>query len=218
MTRFRRCAVLVAAAVLLAGCTQTPDVTRPRGAAPTAAATSADPPRSPRADSGPDLAARKRAAGIADCPASHPDVAPVDGGLPDLVLQCLGGGTPTRLAGLRGQPMLINVWAQWCPPCRQEAPFLAEVATVNRSNLMVLGIDFNDPRPELAIDFAEVASWRYPQLVDEDKAISAPLQISTIPQTLLVDAEGRIVYRHSGPFSSADQIRDLAQRHLGVIP
>ena len=114
--------------------------------------------------------------------------------------------------------MLINVWAQWCPPCRQEAPFLAEVATVNRSNLMVLGIDFNDPRPELAIDFAEVASWRFPQLVDEDKAISAPLQISTIPQTLLVDAEGRIVYRHSGPFSSADQIRDLAQRHLGVNP
>jgi thioredoxin-like negative regulator of GroEL len=79
-----------------------------------------------------------------------------------------------------------------------------------------MGVDFNDPRPELAIDFAEVASWKYPQVVDEDKAISAPLQLSAIPQTLLVDANGRIVYRHAGPFQSADEIRELLQEHLGV--
>lgn len=114
--------------------------------------------------------------------------------------------------------MLINVWAQWCQPCRQEAPFLAEIATTNDTDLMILGIDFNDPRPELAIDFAEVASWTYPQLVDQDKAISAPLQLSNIPQTLLVDADGRVVHRHAGPFQSADQIRQLLRRHLGTTP
>ena len=41
---------------------------------------------------------------------------------------CLGGGREVRLAGLRGKPMMINVWAQWCGPCREEAPYLAEVA------------------------------------------------------------------------------------------
>ena len=69
----------------------------------------------------------KKAAGIADCPRSDSDVAAVPSGLPDVVLPCLGGGREVRLAGLRGKPMMINVWAQWCGPCREEAPYLAEV-------------------------------------------------------------------------------------------
>jgi thiol-disulfide isomerase/thioredoxin len=114
--------------------------------------------------------------------------------------------------------MLVNVWAQWCEPCRQEAPFLAEIAAEYETKVAMLGIDFNDPRPELAIEFAQVASWTYPQVADQDKAISAPLQLSTLPQTLLVDAGGRVVHRHAGPFESTDQIRDLLRSRLGVTP
>ena len=79
-----------------------------------------------------ELAAQKKAAGIEDCPRSDPDVPAVTSGLPDLVLACLGGGREVRLAGLRGQPMMINVWAQWCGPCREEAPFISEVANDQR--------------------------------------------------------------------------------------
>ena len=81
----------------------------------------------PTPESTADLAAMKKAAGIADCPRSDPGVAAVPSGLPDVVLPCLGGGREVRLAGLRGKPMMINVWAQWCEPCREEAPYLAEV-------------------------------------------------------------------------------------------
>ncbi len=228
MTSPRLVVALAAALVAAVGCSQAPDVSRvPNPAGSSAASAPAGggsgpigsgPSGSGPNGSGGDLAERKKAAGIADCPASDPNVKPVEGGLPDVVLQCLGGGTPTRLAGLRGRPMLINVWAQWCQPCRQEAPFLAEIAITNDTDLMILGVDFNDPRPELAIDFAEVASWTYPQLADQDKAISAPLQLSNIPQTLLVDADGRVVHRHAGPFQSADQIRQLLRRHLGTTP
>jgi thiol-disulfide isomerase/thioredoxin len=163
-----------------------------------------------------ELAAQKQAAGIEDCPRSDSGVAAVTSGLPDLVLGCLGGGREVRLAGLRGRPMMINVWAQWCGPCREEAPFIAEVAATHESNLVIIGIDYEDPRPELAIEFAQLSGWTFPQLVDREKALAGPLQITGPPQTFFVRSDGTIAYRHLGPFASAEQIRAQAKQHLGV--
>jgi len=163
-----------------------------------------------------DLAAQKKAAGIQDCPESDDAVPVVSSGLPSVILGCLGGGREVRLAGLRGKPMMINVWAQWCGPCREEAPYLSEVAATNKSKLMILGIDYNDPRPELAIEFAQLSDWAYPQLVDQDTALRVPLQIIGPPQTFFVRPDGTIAYRHTGPFTSAEQIRSQARQYLGV--
>jgi cytochrome c biogenesis protein CcmG, thiol:disulfide interchange protein DsbE len=142
----------------------------------------------------------------------------VPSGLPDVVLPCLGGGREVRLAGLRGKPMMINVWAQWCGPCREEAPYLADVATTNKSDLMILGIDHADPQPALAIEFAQLSTWKYPQLADPDVVLRAALQITGPPQTFFVRPDGTIAYRHAGPFKSADEIRELAHKQLGVSP
>lgn len=207
----RGAVLAIALALALVGCTETPSVTR-------SSAPVDSPPRAASPATTADLAAAKRAAGIVDCPTSDAAVAPVKGGLPDAVLGCLGGGRPVRLAGLRGRPMMINVWAQWCGPCRQEAPFLSEVATVTRSDLMILGVDHDDPRPELAIDFAQVASWKYPQLSDPDLLLRTDLQVTGLPQTFFVRPDGTVAFRHSGPFRSADEIRSLSRQHLGVSP
>jgi thiol-disulfide isomerase/thioredoxin len=172
----------------------------------------------PTPESSADLAAMKKAAGIADCPKSDPDVAAVPSGLPDVVLPCLGGGREVRLAGLRGKPMMINIWAQWCEPCRAEAPYLADVATTNKSDLMIVGIDHADPRPDLAIEFAQLSTWTYPQVADPDVVLRAELQITGPPQTFFIRPDGTIAYRHAGPFDSADEIRNLAKKHLGVTP
>jgi cytochrome c biogenesis protein CcmG, thiol:disulfide interchange protein DsbE len=168
---------------------------------------------SPSTTSASELAAQKKAAGIQDCPASTGE--PVAGGLPDVELACLGGGRSVRLAGLRG-PMLINVWAQWCGPCRAEAPFLAEVARRPPDNLRIVGIDYGDPRPDYAIEFAQLVKWTYPQLQDQDMTIRGPLQIAGPPQTFFVDRQGKITYRHSGPFASAAEIRALIEQHLRI--
>jgi cytochrome c biogenesis protein CcmG, thiol:disulfide interchange protein DsbE len=172
----------------------------------------------PSPESTADLVAMKKAAGIAGCPKSDPDVAAVPAGLPDVVLPCLGGGREVRLAGLRGKPMMINVWAQWCEPCREEAPYLAEVAAADNSDLMIMGIDHADPRPDLAIEFAQLSTWTYPQLADPDVVLRAELQITGPPQTFFIRPDGTIAYRHAGPFSSAEEIRDVAQKYLGVTP
>ena len=192
------------AALVLAGCGGSPP---PEPALPE--------PSAPVISPG-ELEQAKQAAGIEDCPASDSTVAAVDSGLPDLVLSCLGGGRDVRLAGLRGQPMMINIWAQWCAPCQDEAPFIAEVANANDSELMILGVDYEDPRPDRAIEFARVLTWRFPQLVDQDKALAGPLQITGPPQTFFVRADGTIAGRHVGPFRSAEQIRSQAQEYLGV--
>jgi thiol-disulfide isomerase/thioredoxin len=196
-------ALAIVLAVALAGCGGFSQV--PRSAPPSPESTA-------------DLAAMKKAADIADCPASDREIAPVSSGLPDVVLPCLGGGRVVRLAGLRGKPMMINVWAQWCGPCREEAPYLAEVATTNKSDLEIIGIDHDDPRPELAIEFAQLSTWKYPQLADPDVRLRTALQISGPPQTFFVRPDGTIAYRHAGQFHSAAEIRDLVRKHLGVTP
>jgi thiol-disulfide isomerase/thioredoxin len=199
--------------LLVGGCTGQPAVTRSSDLSSTAPT-----PTLTRAPDSAGLGPQKAAAGIADCPASDADVAAVDGGLPDAVLPCLGGGREVRLAGLRGRPMIINVWAQWCGPCRDEAPFLAEVAAANRSDVVVLGVDHADDDPARALEFARVAGWRYPQIQDQDLVLRRDLQVAALPQTFFVRADGTIAYRNLKPFSSADQIRDLSRRYLGVAP
>ena len=189
------------------------------GAAGCAPAASEEPPPqiSPTAAAPANLAALKKAAGIADCPKSDAAVAPVQGGLPDRLVSCLGGGRDVRLAGLHGTPMLINVWGQWCAPCREEAPYLTEIANSDHLGLLLVGIDYDDPRPDYAIEFAQLSKWRYPQLADPERKLAGPLKVSAgPPQTLFVSADGVVVYRHAGPFTSADEIRRLVREHLGV--
>jgi cytochrome c biogenesis protein CcmG, thiol:disulfide interchange protein DsbE len=203
-------AAVAVLAFILTGCAGSPVLSGPT--TPVESPTEAVP--SP--ESTADLAAMKKAARIADCPKSDSAVAAEPSGLPDVVLPCLGGGREVRLAGLRGRPMMINVWAQWCEPCRAEAPYLAEVAQANKSDLMIVGIDHADPRPDLAIEFAQLSTWTYPQVADPDVVLRSALQITGPPQTFFIRPDGTIAYRHAGPFSSAQEIRDLAQQHLGV--
>lgn len=161
---------------------------------------------------------QRRAAGIADCPASDPTVPARPDGLPDVTLDCLGADSRVRLAGLRGKPMVVNVWAQWCGPCRQEAPALAALQDRLGDRVLLLGVDYVDPRPELAVEFAGQARWRYPQVVDPDKVLAAPLRIVGPPMTLFVAADGRVVARHVGPLTGDQQALDLVAQHLGVTP
>nr|WP_300143452.1 TlpA disulfide reductase family protein [Propionicimonas sp.] len=191
----------VACAVLLAGCGQLlPGV---GGGTPSVPGAPAETPT--------DLVAARKAAGIEDCPASS-KAAAVPGGLPDLTLDCLGGDSSVRLAGLRG-PMLINLWAQWCEPCRAEAGHLATFAT-KQKKVAVLGINYSDPQPALAIEFAQLVGATYPQLSDEEHRLKAPLGVAGIPYTLLIDADGKVVARHPGQFVSLENVEEWVAKGL----
>jgi hypothetical protein len=78
----------------------------------------------------------------------------------------------------------------------------------------VLGIDYSDPQPDLAIEFAQLTSMTYPHLADEEHQLKGPLGVTGIPYTLLIDPRGRIVARHPGPFSSLEDLQQWVAKGL----
>jgi hypothetical protein len=112
--------------------------------------------------------------------------------------------------------MMINVWARGAD-LREKRPTWPRLLP-ETSQLMIVGIDHADPRPDLAIECAALSTSAHPQLADPDVVLRAELQIVGPPQTFFIRPDGTIACRHAGPFSSADEIRDLAQKYLGVTP
>lgn len=188
------------------------------------AACGSSPAQSPTFGGGPGteadagkLAAAKRAAGIRACPPSDGS-APSSNALPDVTLRCLGGGTSVRLAGLTGTPTVINLWASWCGPCRDELPLLAKADKAYGKRLRILGIDFADGAPEAAIALAKDSGLTYPLLVDRGMSIKAALRVIGLPQTVFVDAQGRMVATERAPFRSYADLAAAIRTQLGVAP
>ena len=171
-----------------------------------------------------ELSAEKAAAGIEDCPAPRgPDASPRAAtgkdALPDVTLDCLGGGTPVELSSLAGgRPTVINLWASWCVPCRKELPLLARAHEELGDAVQVIGIDYKDPAPDDAIELARVSGVTYPQLSDPDQKTASALKVVALPQTVFVDAQGTIVATERKEFRSYAELTAAIERHLGVAP
>ena len=163
------------------------------------------------------LAAAKKQARVDDCPTSDGS-APADDGLPDLTLDCLGGGSPVRLSGLTGTPTIINFWASWCGPCREELPLLAKAHDAYGDKLRVIGVDFDDSAPDAALELAEQSGVTYPLLSDPDSDAKAPLNVIGLPQTVFVDSQGTMVATERVAFRSYADLTAAIEKHLGVSP
>lgn len=134
--------------------------------------------------------------------------------LPDLTLDCLGGGEPVTLRDLRG-PLVLNLWASWCLPCRAELPFLTAAHQALGDRVRFAGIavsDFDKP----ATEWMSFHGVGWPSLTDRKGSTRGPLRAPGPPVTLFVNSEGSIVWVHYGPFTSADQVQDAIAEHLGV--
>ena len=163
----------------------------------------------------PELQALKARAGIEDCPQVVP-ADPVAGGLPDITLPCLGGGADVTLSSLRGKPLVLNLWASWCGPCRDELPLFQRLHAQAGSRLVVVGVDIDDRQPAKALALASDTGVTYALLADPDASLQVPLEVMGLPQTVLVAADGRVVSVERRVFSSYDELRSVVLDHLGV--
>jgi thiol-disulfide isomerase/thioredoxin len=163
----------------------------------------------------PQLRQLKLDAGIEGCRTGTGD--PVDGGLPDVTLPCLGGGQDVDLSSLRG-PLVLNIWGEWCGPCRKEMPAVADFYDEYGHRVPVIGIDYQDTQTGPAIEFAQRSGATYPQLADTQGALRAQPPVPArvpVPAFLFVAKDGTATLVPGG-IDSADELADLANEHLGT--
>jgi peroxiredoxin len=140
--------------------------------------------------------------------------APAVGSLaPDFTLHSVGGPN-LRLGEQRGQVVLVNFWASWCGPCREEMPQLNRLYDKYRgAGLVMLGVNV-DEDPAKAAAVAAQLGVRFPVLLDSDKQVSGRYELSAMPSTVLIDRNGKVRFLHKG-FREGyaqlyeQQIRDL---------
>lgn len=142
--------------------------------------------------------------GVAGCESFAPDGTSAAGeeGVPALRLPCLADGPEVALDDLGSRPVLVNLWASWCAPCREEMPLLQQAYQRYGDRVGFLGVDTQDTR-SAAVSFLADFGITYAHVVDADKRLLTELGAPGLPVTLAVDADGRIVDRQIGPMSAA---------------
>ena len=132
---------------------------------------------------------------------------------PDFALKS-STGENLRLSEYRGDVVMINFWATWCGPCRQEMPLLDELYNrYQRVGFNLLGVNIDDDSRR-AMQMAEELGIDFPVLFDASKEVSRLYEVEAMPVTVLVDREGTVRYVHHGykpgyEDKYLDQIRSL---------
>jgi len=103
-----------------------------------------------------------------------------------------------RLVDLRGRPVLVNFWASWCLPCREEAPHLARFARDMDERAQLVGVDFQDAKTD-ALAFVRKFGWTFPNIRDPSGELAGRYGLVGLPTTYVLDSEGRIAQSLTGP-------------------
>ncbi len=138
---------------------------------------------------------------------------PASGPAPDFPLQLFNGET-LRLSGLRGQVVLLNFWASWCPPCRAEAPDLQALHEDFASNgLRVIGVNMLESSPAKAQAFIDELGIGYANGEDTEQRIARLYRVEAPPESFLIDRRGQVRQVYIGSIRY-DRISDKIQSLL----
>jgi peroxiredoxin len=127
---------------------------------------------------------------------------------PEISLKDLNGRT-INLSDYRQQIVLINNWATWCPPCREEMPtFLKYFNAHSKQGFMLLGIEAGDPVEEVA-SFVEEYRLTFPVLLDPDNQSLSAFNNNSLPSSYVIDHNGNVVLAWTGPIN-----REMLEKYL----
>ncbi len=155
----------------------------------------------------------------------HPDYARALAGSPAPLAalhaqadRLLPGGTAAyekRIAALAGYPVVVNVWASWCGPCRFEFPVFQKLSARYGKRVAFLGVNSQDS-DDAASTFLKEAPVPYPSYIDPDKKIAESLHATLgLPDTAFYDRNGKLVYLKQGPYThQTDLEADIKQYAL----
>jgi thiol-disulfide isomerase/thioredoxin len=176
-------------------------------------------PRSSVLESNAVLEPLRQQAALEPCPQPDGAAARTAGPLAGVVVPCLADSQPVELgAALAGRPVLLNLWASWCGPCREEMPALAEYAS-RPGALPVIGVNVQD-RASDGLKLLADTGAHYPSVVDVNGQLQAVLRVPPVlPLTYLLRPDGS-VQRITEPatFDSADQVAGAVDRRYWSQP
>ncbi len=199
--------VVVAALLVVTGCSQRPD--RPGGAheAPAGFAACPEPAEPGSAEPVPAKSASQDAG------------SPENGSrrlLPELSLRCMdGSGELFPLRRDVGLPIVINLWGSWCRPCGKELPSFVALDRAAAGKLIVMGVVTEDSATR-AREAAVELGVEFPNVYDRSGALRRALGMNALPVTLFVTASGELRELYAGPVLDFDALRQKVSRQLGV--
>jgi peroxiredoxin len=124
----------------------------------------------------------------------------------DFKLDTLSGESVT-LSELKGKKVVLNFWATWCPPCKEEMPIMQEFYTKNGKDVEILAINI-DPQYNVK-EFQKAMGLTFPILLDKDDKINTAYDILTVPTTYIINEQGIITHKQIGAITSLESFTAL---------
>lgn len=168
------------------------------------------------APAGPEVDALRAAADLRPCPTPQAGAPAPAGPLAGIIVPCLGSpGEVDLAAALAGRPALLNVWASWCGPCREEIPALDAYAE-RPDAIPVVGIDVRDDA-EAALSLLDELGARYPSVVDTDGKLWAALEVPlAIPTSYVLRADGSLRRVDPVVLRTPDEVAQVVRSSLAA--
>ncbi len=114
---------------------------------------------------------------------------------PDFTLKDLKG-SEVQLSKLRGKKVMINFWATWCPPCRQEMPEIEKFFQEKKEDIEILAINIDGGAPKNVAEYIKKMKITFPVVLDEKDRVNERYKVMTIPTTFFVDENGVIINKY----------------------
>jgi thiol-disulfide isomerase/thioredoxin len=105
--------------------------------------------------------------------------------------------------------VLLNFWATWCPPCREEIPELISLQTQYKDRLQIIGVSEDDDPPQKVLQFVQKVGINYPVIMATTELSDAYGGVPALPTSFLINAQGRVMQRHTGVYPIETYIQEV---------
>jgi peroxiredoxin len=131
-------------------------------------------------------------------------------------------GDLVSMAKLRGKVVFLNIWATWCAPCREEMPSMEKLYEQLRANkgFVMLAVSQDSGSRDEVAEYVKKHGYKFDVLLDPQNSVAEAYKVSGVPETFIIDRQGRIVAHHSGAFdwsqkAIADALEELLKDSKG---
>ena len=135
---------------------------------------------------------------------------------PDFELQTLDGET-VKLSDLKGEKVMVNFWATWCPPCRAEMPDMQKFHENTEVKILAVNLIETESSPEVVPEFLEELGLTFQVLLDDESKLANDYKIAAYPTSFMIDSNGRIQFKTLGAINYDIMIQEFEKNEISNI-